>query len=94
MEFTHAGYPTTDIAFFFNDGKDSELPFEYMMNRLRLYSSFTLDDYQQATGLEVESVLPTLELAKKKQFMEQRNGSWQVSQHGHRYLNDLLEMFL
>ena len=74
--------------------KDSELPFEYMMNRLRLYSSFTLDDYQQATGLEVESVLPTLELAKKKQFMEQRNGSWQVSQHGHRYLNDLLEMFL
>ena len=74
--------------------KDDELPFEYMMNRLRLYSSFTLDDYQKATGLGVESVLPTLELAQKKQLMEQKNGTWQVSQHGHRYLNDLLEMFL
>ena len=71
-----------------------ELPFEYMMNRLRLYSSFTLTDYQQATGLAVESVLPTLELAKKKQLMEQKNDTWQVSPHGHRYLNDLLEMFL
>ena len=74
--------------------KDDELPFEYMMNRLRLYSNFTLDDYQKATGLAVETVLPILELAKKKQLMEQKNGCWQVSQHGHRYLNDLLEMFL
>jgi oxygen-independent coproporphyrinogen-3 oxidase len=74
--------------------KDDELPFEYMMNRLRLYSSFTLADYQQATGLPVESIRPTLELAKKKQLMEQKNDTWQVSQHGHRYLNDLLEMFL
>ncbi|MCJ8320041.1 MAG: radical SAM family heme chaperone HemW [Colwellia sp.] len=74
--------------------KKEELPFEYMMNRLRLYSSFTLDDYQQATGLNIDSVLPTLELAKKKQFVQETNGQWQVSQHGHRYLNDLLEMFL
>ena len=74
--------------------KDDELPFEYMMNRLRLYSNFTLDDYQKATGLAVETVLPILELAKKKKLMEQKNGCWQVSQHGHRYLNDLLEMFL
>jgi len=74
--------------------KEEELPFEYMMNRLRLYSSFTLDDYQHATGLTIDSVLPTLELAKKKLLMQESNGHWQVSQHGHRYLNDLLEMFL
>lgn len=74
--------------------KEDELPFEYMMNRLRLRSSFTLADYQHATGLPIESVLPTLEQAKKKKMMEDINGAWQVNQHGHRYLNDLLEMFL
>ena len=72
----------------------AELPFEYMMNRLRLHSSFTLDDYQQATGLIANTVLPTLELAKQKQLMQQKDGHWQVSLLGHRYLNDLLEMFL
>ncbi len=72
----------------------SELPFEYMMNRLRLHSSFTLEDYQQTTGLAATSVLPTLALAEKKQLMQHNNGRWQVSPHGHRFLNDLLEMFL
>ena len=37
-----------------------ELPFEYMMNRLRLFSGFSLDDYQAYTGLSTDSVLPTL----------------------------------
>jgi oxygen-independent coproporphyrinogen-3 oxidase len=71
-----------------------ERPFEYMMNRLRLYSTFTLDDYQQATGLSSESVLSTLLQAEQKKLMTHKNGLWQVSLHGHRYLNDLLEMFL
>jgi oxygen-independent coproporphyrinogen-3 oxidase len=72
----------------------AELPFEYMMNRLRLYSSFNLDDYQIATGLSKESVLATLDLANQKQLMTCQAGQWQVSPLGHRYLNDLLEMFL
>jgi oxygen-independent coproporphyrinogen-3 oxidase len=66
-----------------------------MMNRLRLYRSFTLDEYQSRTGLAIDTVMPQLHLAKEKQLMlENTDGSWQVSQLGHRYLNDLLEMFL
>jgi putative oxygen-independent coproporphyrinogen III oxidase len=72
-----------------------ELPFEYMMNRLRLHESFCLTQYQQRTGLSIDTVLPTLQIAKQKQLMlENTNGTWQVSKLGHRYLNDLLEMFL
>ncbi len=76
-----------------------ELPFEYMMNQLRLFSSFTLADYQQRTGLSVSSVLPTLQQAKNKNLMScteelSTKGKWQVTSHGHRYLNDLLELFL
>lgn len=76
-----------------------ELPFEYMMNQLRLFSSFTLVEYQQRTGLAANTVLPTLLKAQNKKLMtctdnHSNEGKWQVTQHGHRYLNDLLELFL
>ena len=71
-----------------------ELPFEYMMNRLRLFSGFSLDEYQAYTGLSIDSVLPTLKQAQDKGLMNLEDGLWSVSKHGHRYLNDLLEMFL
>jgi oxygen-independent coproporphyrinogen-3 oxidase len=66
-----------------------------MMNRLRLHESFNLNEYEQITGLSVETVLPNLMIAKQKDLMiENTDGTWQVSKLGHRYLNDLLEMFL
>ena len=76
-----------------------ELPFEYMMNQLRLFSSFTLVDYQQRTGLATSTILPTLQQAQNKKLMIctdnlSSESKWQVSPLGHRYLNDLLELFL
>ena len=78
---------------------NDELPFEYMMNQLRLFSPFTLADYQQRTGLSASSVLPTLQQAQNKKLMLYTGvlpteGKWQVTSLGHRYLNDLLELFL
>jgi oxygen-independent coproporphyrinogen-3 oxidase len=82
-----------------NTVTNDELPFEYMMNQLRLFSSFTLTEYQQRTGLVASTVLPTLQQAQDKQMMtctdsSSIDGEWQVTQLGHRYLNDLLELFL
>jgi putative oxygen-independent coproporphyrinogen III oxidase len=82
-----------------NTVTSDELPFEYMMNQLRLFSSFTLAEYQQRTGLAANTVLPTLQLAQSKKLMSCTDsssieGQWQVTQLGHRYLNDLLELFL
>jgi oxygen-independent coproporphyrinogen-3 oxidase len=73
---------------------NEELPFEYMMNRLRLFSGFSLDEYQAYTGLNINSVLPILLKAQDKNLMEFNGTHWSVSTLGHRYLNDLLEMFL
>ncbi|WP_068546762.1 radical SAM family heme chaperone HemW [Thalassotalea crassostreae] len=72
----------------------TERPFEYMMNRLRLFKPFTLNDYQQATGLPAETVEPALNTAKNKQLVSQTGEQWQVTATGHRYLNDLLSLFL
>jgi oxygen-independent coproporphyrinogen-3 oxidase len=79
----------------------SELPFEFMMNQLRLHKSFTLLDYQKTTGLSPETVLPYLKKAEQKKLMVNCQQSqdlsadtWHVTELGHKYLNDLLEMFL
>ena len=83
----------------------SELPFEFMMNQLRLRQKFTLADYQDATGLNYNTVLPTLEIAKQKNFLQESltknttevnllKNQWSVTEFGHKYLNDLLELFL
>jgi oxygen-independent coproporphyrinogen-3 oxidase len=79
--------------------RNDELPFEFMMNQLRLFSSFTMIDYQQRTGLSASSILPILLQAQEKNLMVctdnlPADGKWQVTQLGHRYLNDLLELFL
>jgi oxygen-independent coproporphyrinogen-3 oxidase len=74
-----------------------ELPFEYMMNVLRLCEPFSLEHYELVTGLSRTTVEQTLLNAEKKGLLKTTNNektSWQVTLFGHRYLNDLLEMFL
>jgi len=75
-----------------------ELAFEFMMNQLRLFSSFNLEHFQKRTGLCSSTILPTLALAKKESLMKisTSNGQeyWKVTPLGHRYLNNLLEKFI
>ncbi|GHE77003.1 radical SAM family heme chaperone HemW [Thalassotalea profundi] len=71
-----------------------ELPFEFMMNFLRLKQAFTLEHFEQTTGLSASIILPILTLAETKGLMIHTDSNWQVTELGHRYLNDLLEMFL
>lgn len=77
-----------------NTVDESERPFEFMMNRLRLFSSFSLDDYQKATGLADSTVIATLKTAQDRKLMTSSADYWRVTKQGHRYLNDLLTLFL
>lgn len=72
----------------------AELPFEFMMNQLRLREPFSLDSYEQTTGLPKATLNQPLALAKQKQLLSENQSLWQVTALGHRYLNDLLELFL
>nr|WP_286262315.1 radical SAM family heme chaperone HemW [Thalassotalea atypica] len=71
-----------------------ELPFEFMMNQLRLRESFDLAHFEQSTGLSKNVILANIKLAEQKKLLIGNDNHWQVTQHGHRYLNDLLELFL
>jgi len=81
-----------------NEVDKSERAFEFMMNQLRLHSAFSVKHFQTSTGLNIESILAQLNLAKHKNLMadEVRGNDkyWHVTKTGQRYLNDLLELFL
>ena len=65
-----------------------------MMNRLRLSSSFSLDDYEMKTGSAKKNIMTLLLQAQEQGLMQQQHENWQVTNKGHRFLNHLLEMFL
>jgi oxygen-independent coproporphyrinogen-3 oxidase len=68
--------------------------FEFMMNRLRLFTPFTLDEFEQSTGLKQQTIMAQLQQAQQKGLLIQTDKAWQVSKNGHRFLNDLLAIFL
>ncbi|ALO36690.1 coproporphyrinogen III oxidase [Colwellia sp. MT41] len=78
--------------------EDSDRPFEFMMNQLRLFRTFSVAHFQTSTGLAISSVLPQLKEAQQKKLMAyeviDNEEYWRVTNHGQRYLNDLLEIFL
>lgn len=71
-----------------------ELPFEFMMNQLRLREPFKLSQFEQSTGIAQEAIISKLEYGLNKELLIVKGNEWQVSPIGHRYLNDLLEVFL
>ncbi len=77
---------------------ESERSFEFMMNRLRLFSPFTLSEFEQRTGINSQAILPQLQQAKQQGLLipikQSNTDAWQVTSKGHRFLNDLLTLFL
>ena len=48
---------------------NSDRPFEFMMNQLRLHRAFSVEQFQKSTGLTISSVLPLLKEAQQKKLM-------------------------
>lgn len=72
----------------------AELPSEYMLNRLRLFSSFTLLDYEQRTGLSSTRIAKILDDAQQTGFIKLTDKYYSVTDLGKRFLNDAMQMFL
>jgi oxygen-independent coproporphyrinogen-3 oxidase len=73
---------------------DRELPFEYMLNVLRLTEGFTRVDFEQATGLPFASVRPTLAAQAARGLIEEHEGRFRPTSTGFRFLNDVIAAFL
>ena len=77
-----------------NEVKRSELPFEYMLNALRLREGFTLQQYMERTGLPLSAIAKGLETAERKGLITRAQGRVTPTELGFDFLSDLQELFL
>jgi putative oxygen-independent coproporphyrinogen III oxidase len=73
----------------------AELPFEYMLNVLRLTDAFGEVDFAARTGLPFATITRAIDEAQRKRLLEHgAPGKWRVTELGQRFLNDLQALFL
>jgi putative oxygen-independent coproporphyrinogen III oxidase len=72
----------------------ADLPFEFMLNALRLNEGFSVRDYRLRTGLEMASAEVKLAEGEGRGLLESRADGWRPTELGRRFLNDLQASFL
>jgi putative oxygen-independent coproporphyrinogen III oxidase len=72
----------------------AELPFEFMMNALRLTAGFDRALFETRTGLQLDQIAPTLVSQQDRGLLDVRDGRWTPTPLGLRFLNELLLAFL
>ncbi|MGH6625766.1 MAG: radical SAM family heme chaperone HemW [Burkholderiaceae bacterium] len=72
----------------------AELPFEFMLNALRLKEGFALQDFQARTGLAVTAIGHGLEEAERWGLIERDLGRVKPTPRGFDFLSDLQSLFL
>ena len=77
-----------------DDVSRAELPFEYMLNALRLRNGFALRDFSERTGLAVTSIEKALALAEHKGLIARELQHVRPTERGFDFLSDLQALFL
>lgn len=73
----------------------SDLPFEFMLNALRLHEAIDAGVFESRTGRSRREVLPAIEQAVGRGLLEVDSaGRWLPTPLGRRFLNDLQALFL
>ncbi|MDR6212454.1 radical SAM family heme chaperone HemW [Paracidovorax wautersii] len=76
------------------DVRRADLPFEYMLNALRLRDGFALQDFTARTGLPVTAIARGLDEAERKGLIERSMGHVRPTERGFDFLSDLQALFL
>jgi putative oxygen-independent coproporphyrinogen III oxidase len=71
-----------------------ELPFEFMLNALRLTAGFSMDDFSARTGLPGSRIAAPLERFRARGLLERTCSGYRPTELGLRFLNDLVADFL
>ena len=76
------------------DVKRADLPFEYMLNALRLRDGFLLQDFTARTGLPLTSIEAGLQQAEQKGLITRDMVRVRPTERGFDFLSDLQGLFL
>jgi oxygen-independent coproporphyrinogen-3 oxidase len=71
-----------------------DLPFEFMLNALRLIDGVDTNTFGERTGLPLSVISKGLDAASKKGLLDENPSKLKATSLGLRYLNNLQEMFL
>ena len=71
-----------------------DLPFEFMLNTLRLTDGVDTNTFSERTGLPLSVISKGLDAASKKGLLDENPSKLKATTLGLRYLNNLQEMFL
>ena len=71
-----------------------ELPFEYMLNALRLNEGFDTAEFEARTGLSIEDIRAPLARAEARELLQRTSVGFRPTALGRQFLNDLQGEFL
>ena len=71
-----------------------DLPFEFMLNALRLTDGVDTSTFGERTGLPLSMISKGLDEASKKGLLDSNPSKLKATDQGLRYLNNLQEIFL
>lgn len=71
-----------------------ELPFEFMLNALRLYQDIPVKLFESRTGLSIYTIAEQLHLAQGKNLLHWNNTKISPTELGQRFYNDLCGLFI
>jgi coproporphyrinogen III oxidase-like Fe-S oxidoreductase len=72
----------------------ADLPFEFMLNALRLTGGFALADFSERTGLPITAIAQSLDEAERKGLIERDFSHVRPTERGLDFLSDLQALFL
>ncbi|MCR5537226.1 MAG: radical SAM family heme chaperone HemW [Succinivibrio sp.] len=89
-----AAYVAARSAFF--KVKDEDLPFEFLLNRLRIFGRVSLAEFVHTTGLDEELIRPKLRYAQEQGLavLSADESALELTALGKTMLNDILMYFL
>jgi oxygen-independent coproporphyrinogen-3 oxidase len=74
--------------------RPAQLPFEFLMNGLRLREGFPATLFPERTGLTIETMEPMLTGCVDQGLLERVDGSLRCTDTGYNFLDDVLQRFL
>lgn len=72
----------------------SELPFEYMLNALRLVDGVAAGEFAERTGLDPACIAPALARARQRGWLDGETRQLHTTALGQRFLNDVIVSFM
>ena len=72
----------------------ADLPFEFMLNALRLNDGFANEQFESRTGLPVDAFASAMQQSRARGLIEATLDGWRPTDLGRRFLNDLQSGFL